>query len=259
MKIKFTEKNSIFDRSNKLLKGIVYTDIVDEESFLYIKSRFKDPWYNFVIPVTSSNKLDWDRAGEVIKKAKDNDNIEMSFYIHDSLVSDYEKTLTQKGYEDFGTDLYMHLKINKPFDDVQGDFINLDKADYEEYLEATVKCFPDWENEKKYSEYFFSLTKNPSEVIHSTVLLKENNKLVSFGSMAISKELKLSYLHNLGTLKEYRNKGLATTIIKYFCNMALENGVDEMYGLLEYGGASYYCLKGLGFEPKENFRLFVNK
>ena len=70
-------------------------------------------------------------------------------------------------------------------------------------------------------------------------------------------KLKLSYLHNLGTLKEYRSKGLATAIIKYFCNMALENGADEMYGLLEDGGKSYYCLKNLGFKPVENFRLFV--
>jgi len=256
MVVNFLNQENIFVRSNKLLKDVIYISVVREKSFIHIKSIFKDSWYNFIIPIVIVDKFDWKEAKGIIKEEK-KDNVEMSFYVHDSLVNDYKESIVRKGYKNFGTDVYMCLELDKLFDDISGDFVALNKDDRDEYLEATVKCFPDWENEKDYSEYFYNLMQTSSENIHHTILLKVNNKLASFGSVVISKKLRLAYLHNLGTLGEYRRKRYAENITKYLCNLAWKNSVEKVYGLLEKDESSYCLFKKQGFRPEEIFYLFV--
>jgi len=252
----FLDKDSVFIRSNNLLEGIIYTRVAKEKSFVHIKSKFKDPWYNFIVPIVSAGEFIWNDSEEIIKREKEK-GVGMSFYVHNSLLEDFGKFLGKKGYKNYGTDVYMHLDMDKPFGDISGKIVSLDRNSYKEYLEATIECFPDWENEREYSEYFYKLSQKPSKNIYQTVLLKIDDKLVSFGSIIISKKLKLAYLHNLGTLEQHRRKGHAEVIIKYLCNVALAEGVREIYGLLEKEEESYFLFEKLNFKAKELFHLFV--
>ncbi|MFC1756954.1 GNAT family N-acetyltransferase [Patescibacteria group bacterium] len=89
--------------------------------------------------------------------------------------------------------------------------------------------------------------------------MKVDGELVSFGSVVISKKLGLAYLHNAGTLEQYRRKGYSSAITKHLCNLALKNGAGEIYGLLDKVDNSYPMLKKLDFEIKENFHMFAEE
>lgn len=252
------DQNSIFTKSNQLLKNCVYIEVKHEPAFIKIKSIFKDAWYNFIIPTVSADKLPWNEVETIISQEKDQ-GVEMSFYVHDSFAQAYQDKLKSKGYQEFGSDVYMFLSFDKKFDGIQGEFNPVNQANLNEYLKIAKDCFPDWENEADYSKHFYDLSLKSSNKIYKSILLKVNHNYVAFGSIIISPQLNLAYLHNTGTSEPYRHQGYYTQTVKYRCNLALDEGVNQVYALVEQDSGSYQGLKKLGFETKEKFHLFAKE
>jgi len=251
----FFHRDSIFFRGTNLLKGSIYTDIIKKETFFHLRSVFDAQWYNFVVPIIGVDEFNWKEANEVVK-VEELKNKKISYYVHAQLIPGYRPRLQNLHYTDFARDSYMFAKLDKRLDNAQGKLVPIDKDNSEEYFEMAVKCFPEWDEEKEYSEYFLNLEKKKTEKEYHSYLLEVDGKNVSFGSVIISPEHNLSYLHNAGTLPEYRRRGYFSALNKHLCNLSLDKGVNEIFGLVEKTGPSYFALQKLGFKPLDTFYLF---
>lgn len=249
--------NPLFLRNLKLLQSSIYPEATESEPFWFVKSKFKDVWYNYIVPTVPPENFSWDAAAKIISAAKA-ERREIAFYIPEDLVSGYQPELVRRGYKQLGSEVYMYRKIKEKFGDVTGDLVSVTKENLAEYLDIAVKCFPGWKSEKEYSQYFFDLEQGSGrDTLYKSYLLSVDHKLVAFGSIVMSPELKLAYLHNAGTLPEYRHQGHYLNMIKHRCDVAIDSGVNEFYSLVDKSAGSYKALQKMGFEPKATSYLFA--
>ena len=248
--------NKAFTKSNNLLAGIVYESVTKHNSFTHIKSYFRDAWYNFIVPSGSVNTFDWEEAQKVIK-AEQKKGFALSYYIEERLLPEYKKRLSK--HEDFGSEFYVFYK-NSFFKEIPGELVKVDDDSIGLYVEMAKICFPDWENNEKYSRYFYDKQKESSDNLSIVnYLYRVNNENVGFAGIIASKKHNLSYLHNMGVLPKHRRKRYFTNITKLLSNYSLSKGIEESYALVEGGEASYHGFKKLGFTTEDKYYLFGTK
>ena len=252
----FWKQESILQKHNKLVDEILYRNFFEYDTFIHAQSVLDDPWYNFLIPKVNSSKLNQDKVNEVIKTEKDR-GLSLAYYIHESLYEDYKNYLPQKDY--VADDTFISVTLDKPFNIIGQEIVELTEEYFEEYIKLTKECFPDWENEEKYSKLIFNLGDKVENRRLKTHLILEDGEIAAFGSVIIDPDQNLAYLHNAGTRKQSRNKGYFSSIIKEECNIALKAGVREIYGLAEDGTSSHRILTKMGFETKDVFHLFLTE
>ncbi len=251
--------NPLFLRNLKLLQSSIYPEATESETFWFVKSKFKDIWYNYIVPIVLPADFSWDAAAKIIGAAP-SENREIAFYIPEDLMSGYQPELIRRRYKQFGSEVYMYQKIEEKFGDVAGDLVSVTKENLAEYLDIAVKCFPEWKSEKEYSQYFFDLEQGSGrDPLYKSYLLSVDHKFVAFGSIVMSPKLNLAYLHNAGTVAEYRHQGHYLNMVKHRCNVAIDSGVNECYSLVDKSAGSYKALQKIGFEPKATSYLFARK
>ncbi len=253
----FSENNPLFLRNLKLLQGSIYPEASRTGTYWFVKSRFKDVWYNYIVPVVPPEDFTWDAAAKIISTAKA-ENRGIAFYIPEDLMSGYQPDLIRRGYKQLGSEVYMYRKVDDEFADVVGDLIPVTKENLAEYIDIAVECFPEWKSEKDYSQYFFDLEQGSGrDPLYKSYLISVDHKFVAFGSIVISPKLNLAYLHNAGTVAEYRHQGYYLNMVKHRCNVAIDSGVNEFYSLVDKSAGSYKALQKMGFEPKATSYLFA--
>lgn len=246
----------IFSKSNELLSGVVYTKIKDYPTFLQLKSVFPSKWFNLIVPSVSINEFSWDDSEKLINSEK-RKGVGVSYYINEKDVDSYKDELTKRGYSEFATDVYMFLLMKKKFV-VKEKFSEVSRVSLNKYLSMNEECFPDWEYNRRYGEYFYKLKlKGVQGKFLSNTMIKLKDDFVAFGSVVASKKMNIAYLHNAGTVKIHRKKGFHNKLIKYRCNQAFNEGVKNIYSIVEEGKGSYISLSKLGFIPKAKFYLFA--
>lgn len=248
--------NKSFIKSNELLTGTVYESVTAHDSFTHIKSYFRDAWYNFIVPNGSVDNFNWEKSQKVINREQKK-GFALSYYIEEKLLPEYRKRLSK--HEDFGSEFYMFYK-NKLTKKVPGELVDVNDNSVEKYVEMAKICFPDWENNEKYSRYFYDKQKQPSDDLSIVnYLYRVKGVDVGFASIIASNKHSLSYLHNMGVLPKYRRKGYFTDITKLLSNYSISKGIEESYALVEGGEASYHGFKKLGFTTKGKYYLFGTK
>jgi N-acetylglutamate synthase-like GNAT family acetyltransferase len=247
----------IFTKSIRLLKDVIYKEVNRLPSFLHIKSVFLDSWYNLIVPIVDAEDFSFTDSEKLIKDEKQK-KVDMSYYIPEKYADEYQPLLEKRKLSKLGDDTYVTLSMKKKFEDVDGEFIEVTDKNFDEYVSMAEECFPDYKTDKMYCEHFYRLKSQnkDSDKIILNLLLKVGNKLVSFASIYGSKKQNLAYLHNAGTLKKYRKKGYYTNLLKYRCNLAFDNGIKNIYSIVEEGKGSYIALSKLGFTPITKFYLF---
>ncbi len=249
----YLDSDSLFKRSNKLMEGILYEGFFEYKTFIHAKSVLKDAWYNYIIPKVGPSILNKKEVKRIIENEKKAGYL-MSYYLNESILNDYYKYSLQ--LENFGDDVFISIKVTEPYKIENKDFVELTELNLEEYVSLAKSCFPDWENEEMYTRMFFNFGEKKNERILKTILIKEGNDIIAFGSVIIDLDLKLAYLHNSGTHERSRNKGYFSALVKNRCNIALEYGIKEVYAIVENGEGSYRVLSQLGFEVQETFHLY---
>lgn len=249
--------DEIFTKSIRLLKDIIFTDVVRLDSFLHIKGVFTDSWYNFVVPIVGVEDFSWDEAEKLIKSEK-REGYELSYYIAEKYLDEYQPVLKDKELTKLGDDNYMTYSMKGKFESVSGKFVEVDEGNFSEYAEMAVGVFDDWSGEREYCEHFYKLKRKnkDSDKIISNLMLVVDGKCVSFISIYGSKRQKLAYLHNAGTKDSHRRRGYFTRLVKHSCNLAFDKGVKSIYSLVEEGKGSFYGLSKLGFAPACKFFLY---
>lgn len=68
-------------------------------------------------------------------------------------------------------------------------------------------------------------------------ILKNDNKVIGFAychGLARPDGKKMFYLHDVGLLERYRDKGMGTEFMKYIVNFAKTNGFSEVFLITDY-------------------------
>lgn len=247
---------NIFEDSINLLKGAAFTNIQVEDSFIFLESPAI--FSEYIVPLTFLDKFDTQSADDLYNKnLEENKNI--SYYIRQTLVSDYEDYLEGLKLSQDYIDSYMVLIIKDyiDFDIKETTLIDVKDENFEEYKEKALELFESWTNEEEYVEYFNSLSKeNNDDKIFKDYLLKWNGEVVSIASIIFDVEMNLAYIHNAGTLPEFRRNGYFNIINSFLINKAFELGITRVYAITEKDGESYSAYKKLGFKEQDCYYSF---
>lgn len=113
-----------------------------------------------------------------------------------------------------------------------------------DYNSVLGKVFSDFPGNKTYMKI---LEKTISDKLKSDFpglksdlyIIYKNGKPASGAAMFYSKEGNFAYLHDAGTLKEFRGKGYQTDLIRHRVNKAISLGIDRIYTSVTQGSTSW--------------------
>lgn len=254
--MEFTDSASLFYRGSRLLRGSLYLEIRDCSGFLYLRSVFDAAWYNFLVPLVRAEEFDLVRAEKVIEGERARGK-RVSFYLHWSLLEGYRTFLRERGYRQMGTEVYLARRIQTGNGGLRGELRRVGRDSRSRYLEMSRRCFPDWENNGEYAQYFLDLEERRKGKLYRSFLLEVEDEVVSFGAVVVGPTERLAYLHNMGTLPEYRRQGYFTEMTGHLCRYAALGGAVEAFALVEEEASSYLALSKRGFKDRQFFYLFV--
>lgn len=252
---------NIFDQSKKLLKGLFYEDIIEFPTFTYLKSVFSDKWYNLIEPSVPVEQFDWEAARTLITDETKKD-IAVSYYIHKEQYDQFEPKLHEEGYKEKVHDVYLaidtkpdalvELPAGITFTFLEGQF-------FPKYVQMVKQCFPEYANNDSYCQlcYFAALENNVKGIGRKNfnIVVSAGETPVSFGSVALSADLNLGYIHNTGTIPEARRKGYFSALIHILRDVAAKEGVSTVYANTEVESASYHGFRKLGFTENCSYML----
>lgn len=251
--------SNLYKRNLSLFDKILNSSVYPCETFLHVKSYYKDIWYNFIVPTVGVNTFNFDEAQKIIEHENE-DGVSVSYYVNHELYTQFKSALVALGKEEVVAEMYMYLNVNQPLQVENANKIKeLSQENLQDYLNKSQLCFPEWENNRDYSLQFFEYSqKQPftNKTVKNFVLV-EQNEVVSFGSIIVDTEARLAYLHNSGTSPNHRKKGYHTELIKHRINIALEHGVNEVYAIVEENSKSQVNMQRLGFEAGDKFYIFI--
>jgi hypothetical protein len=244
-----------FKQNNQLLIDILYDSITEYQTFVHARSIFKDKWYNFIVPSVASETLDWKMVEQIIQNEQKN-GFELSYYVSQPLVENFQKYFAGIGKNNESeSDFYLYAK-NKHYDDVQGKFVLIDETTFKEFVSIVTVCFPEWDNNQGYSEYFFNLQNQQAGHIIQNYIYQVNGENVGCCGYLASRAHNLSYLHNTCVLPPFRRRGYFSNMIKFLSNHSVENNIENSFALVDDNGASFKALQKLGFATKHKYYLF---
>lgn len=249
----------IFNRGKTLFKDIFYSDIREFTTFVYLKSVFSAKWYNLVEPKVFQEQLNWEEVSRITTEEKQS-GITVSFYIHQMLLENYEEHLVSRGYKKQADEVYLFKEIHGLNNSLSTGFVPVTAQSLPALKQLVKTCFPEYSNNDEYcnicQNVSLTLAAAKGEKQNYNYLYIENGAYVAFGSVLISRDLKLAYLHNMGTHPTYRRKGLFSKLTNFLTNVAAQEGATVIYANTEYKGASYNGFEKLGFRFDCRYHLF---
>ena len=243
----------LFSKAKQLLSFGYFIDIQEHESFSFLKSIFKSPSYNFIVPKKLSNELDLTRVQELLE-TQETLGYKFSFYIPDDLVNAYKDFLNSFGYSFKYTDVYVSKQLDQKFNldkSLKYEFVT--ESNLNEYLSLVDLCFPDYNNNKEYCEFCLTLSRRN---VNANLLLYKNGTLAGSASSMFSKDVGLAYMHNDCVHPNSRRQGLHHELIKKRINDSIDLGIFEFYANVEENSASYNSYLKLGFQVALKMNVF---
>jgi len=247
---------NIFEDSINLLKGAAFSNIQVEDSFIFLESPAI--FSEYIVPLTFLDKLDTALADDIYSREVEQDK-NISYYIRQTLLDDYSDYLKGLKLSQDYIDSYMVLNVLNPieFEDNNATLAEVTSDNFKQFKSAALQIFESWGNEEDYVNYFNELGKNnTSEKSFKDYILEYNGSVVSIASVIFDTELNLAYIHNAGTLPEFRRNGYFNIINSFIINKAFELGISRVYSITEKGGESYNAYKKLGFKEEDTYYSF---
>ena len=253
------DPHSLLGRHVHLMRDVIYTTVEDHGSFTHLEcQQYPDAWYNFIVPTVGADSFPFDEAEEIIAAQKEK-GITVSYYLHAPLRDEFIAPLDELGYKHMANDEFLLINLQESHETSNRTIEPLTDEYLDQYLEAARVCFPDWENNPHGSNCFYRLMKdNPYEdKIFQTFIILVDDTLVSFGSVILDHAVDLGYLHNDGTLEEYRRQGFHADLTRARCDYTLKHGINDLVTITEKDSGSYKSFDKLGFNPAVSYGIYV--
>ncbi len=245
---------NIFEDSINLLKGSAFTEITVNDTFIFLESPAI--FSEYIVPLTWLDKFDTQTAHELfLKESEEEKNI--SYYIRHTLQSEYSGYLKSLKLSHDYTDSYMvnELKTLTKFDDKGTTLLEVTENTFEEYKAIALDIFNTWVNEEDYVNHFHNLAINQQSETKNfkDFCLTLNDTIVSIASVVWDTEMNLAYIHNAGTLIDFRKNGYFTIINGYLANYLFNLGITRIYAIVEKDSDSQNIYRRLNFKEQDTY------
>lgn len=249
---------NIFEDSINLLKGAAFTNIQVNDSYLYLESPAI--FSEYIVPLTYLDKFDSQSAHDLFLNLQENDK-NISYYIRQTLVDEYRDYFKRLKLSEDYVDSYMVKEVIEPieFDSNGTLLVEVEEDFFEDYKYTALEIFNNWANEEDYVNYFNQLSKEHTKdftKVFKDYVLTLNNTIVSIGSTIYDIEMNLAYIHNAGTVSDYRRNGYFNILNNLIINEAVRMGINRIYSITEQGSESYNAYKKLGFKEEDVYYSF---
>lgn len=233
-------------------RGVFYTDVQEGKDLTYYFGPLKNEIFDVVLPkLNRPQELDLQAIQQVFTKMGEIP----SFYLAEDLKKKgFVEYLIRAGYSLTGTDTWMVLepslyKKQEPKSEV----ITITADNFKDFYTVLSPVFKDFSGNETYLEICKQcISKNignefAKDLKLELYLIYDNGKPASGAGIFYSVEKNFAYLHDAGTLEEFRGRGYQTDLIEFRTNRAIDLGIDRVYTLVEHGGQSWKNMIKNGF------------
>lgn len=246
----------------KVLNGVLFHDIEDLGYAELITSPVPGEYFNFAVPtVTDYSKLD---IAQLRKKLLDQKQKLCIYLLEEHQKAGFVEYLIRQGLKFEGRDSWMGYDKSTYINSTIKSSVTLVTINnFDDYKYVSEQVFSDFPGNdvyikicRKTLEKVFSPT---HDLISKMYLIYEGNKPVANGGLFYSVKENFAYLHDAGTLEQYRGKGYQSDLIKYRVNEAVANGIDRIFASVDHGGKSWSNTIKCGLNNLHTGMMFVDK
>jgi N-acetylglutamate synthase-like GNAT family acetyltransferase len=239
-------------------KGFMYSEVINlENGKLIYSDKIEDCFWNYIIGINVDSKFEFDHVWKANRKYLIDRNRAPVFYITPSsnilynqiLLPDYMKIESKEAWMIF--DKFENLPKSKENENIK---ITIDdNADLKYFADVFMESYSCSSEEDPYGEmpeYYRSVVENyindNSEYIKKFYIVKHKEQGIAC-ALSITKE-DMALIAFVGTIKEYRNKGICKTLMNRILNDLKDKSVKLAYLQTEEGFIPEKLYSSLGFE-----------
>lgn len=255
------QTKSLINSYSNISKVLLAKKIIKTKYFTTTLSKVKSEYFSITTPnTTNPQQFNIEQVESIYQQDKQKPSIYL-FERHQKL--GFIEHLVKKGYQLDSKESWMvylnkrALKVNNKVE-----VRELNKDDFRDFYEVVSQAFIDFDANESYQKLVKKSLGNIKNNIYKDLQSKifviyEKSKPVSAGGLIFSPTHNFAYLHNAGTIKNYRGKGLQTALIKHRVSIALKNNITNIYSLVDEGGQSWRNMINSNFYQKQVGYIFI--
>lgn len=254
----------LFDTHWKWQMGVFATDLIKEGGAILYFGKLRSEFFDVALPdVSTPEELN---LGSIKKRFEDTDRTPSFYLTEEKQKSGFGEYLTKNGFSLLDSDTWMVLDTNlHKKEEPASEIVEVTPGNFKDYYSVLSVVFKDFKSNERYLEICKgSISGNVKadnfrDFKSELFLIYDNGKPAAGGAMFYSVKGNFAYLHDAGTLEEFRGKGYQTDLIRYRVNKALNFGIDRIYTLVEQGGQSWKNMTKNGFAQEQVASIFSIK
>ena len=241
---------------------IFYEKIIDEETFGGFTSSIPGEYFNLVFPkVNKPEDLNLSEILHLFAEIKEKPAI---FLFEDQAKDGFVEYLVRQGYKFECRDCWMGYDP-KTYNDktISSKIIEVTPKTFSDFKTVLGEIFKKFPGNTAYLEICEKTLKGDlvndfTDLKSRFFLIYENGKPVSGAGMFSSVKNNFAYLHDAGTLKDFRGKGYQSDLIHYRVNKAVEEGINRIYSSVDHRTQSWSNFINCGLNQMHMGILLVN-
>lgn len=232
----------VWDLHPKLLNGILYNKTEDLGYGNLITSPVPGEYFNYLVPKTT-DFMDLDLE-DLNGRFKSINQMLCIYLLEEHQKLGFVEYLIRKGLKFEGRDSWMGYDAETYSNSVvKSTVTDVGISEFDDYRMVSEKVFSDFPGNGTYIEIcrksIGGLGGEAFDLKSEFFLIYDSGKPAANGGMFYSKKENFAYLHDAGTLEEFRGKGYQSDLIKFRVNKALSVGIDRIYSSVDHGSKSW--------------------
>lgn len=222
---------------------IFYNKIINEKTFGGFTSSIPGEYFNLVFPkIERPEELDLAEIDKLFSEIKEKPAV---FLFEQQVKDGFVEYLIRQGFKFECRDCWMGYDpktyIKK---EVGSQIVEITADTFSDFKAVVGKVFKEFPGNNRYLEICRrTLNDEPlnkfEDLKSRFFVIYENGKPVSGAGMFSSIKNNFAYLHDAGTLKEFRGKGYQSDLIIFRVDKAIEEGIDRIYSSVDHGTQSW--------------------
>ena len=254
---------AIWELNNQWTVGVLCTEIRKTATANIVLSEVVGEYSNYAVPtVANPEMLDLKEIKAVLNTGK---NKAAVYLLEAQQQAGFVEYLVRNNFSLDSRDVWMgydrETYQNKA---IVSQIVQITPDTFADFAAVLGKVFSDFAGNDQYLEICGKslagdFRKVQPKLNSDFFVIYENNLPVAGAGMFYSEKDNFAYLHNTGTLPEYRGRGYQTDLIRYRINKAVEQGIDRIYTSVEQGGKSWTNMIKCDLSQLQLGNIFIEK
>lgn len=233
----------VWDLHFKWGTGVLYKEPYDTKSARIITSSVPGEWYNFAFPtVDDPQKFDLEETEKELSKTGNKTSIVL---LEKHISRGFIEPLIRSGLKFNGRDSWMgYDKQTYANNQVRAKIVNVALDMFPDYDSVLGKVFVNFPGNPQYENICRKTISGELNgkfpgLKSELYLIYDDGKPVAGAGLFYSKEGNFAYLHDAGTLPDFRGRGYQSDLIRHRINRVVSLGIDRIYSSVEHGDQSW--------------------